>query len=133
MGDEVTQGTLVELMSLLRRHMIVRFDPEREQNNFSIVIGGIRLGDTDDPEELLRTYMLNAPDSETEKLQQQFIWVSGNGGYKPGHFNELIIRAFFTADKDNYMHLAVGFPKFAKVYQSLINGDLAGMYDHEEE
>lgn len=35
----------------------VRYDPLREQNNFTVCVGNSRLGDTDDPRGLLKMYL----------------------------------------------------------------------------
>jgi hypothetical protein len=53
---------MIELMQVLGEsghHVMVRYDPLRETNNFTVVIDNLRIGDTDNPKELLENYMLS--------------------------------------------------------------------------
>jgi hypothetical protein len=52
---------LEKLMVATGKHCFVRFDPERKDHVFTVVVGnkdgGVRLGDTDDPARLIREYL----------------------------------------------------------------------------
>ena len=47
-------ANIMNLIADMGIHVMVRIDPLREKNRFTVVVDGIRAGDTDDPEKLLR-------------------------------------------------------------------------------
>lgn len=56
-------NTIPDIMRYLDEHMMIRYDPEREENKFTVTFRGTRLGDTDDPYMLLLEYVLGVIDN----------------------------------------------------------------------
>ncbi len=57
---DVERNRLQELMDEIGNKMfpiMVRFDPFRDSNNFTVVINGLRIGDTDDPTALIEEWL----------------------------------------------------------------------------
>jgi len=48
---------LSRLLMAIGQHAFVRFDPERSENKFTVVVNNERLGDTNAPCELLEKYL----------------------------------------------------------------------------
>jgi hypothetical protein len=62
---DVINNSIDRLMFILGQRgfgVTVRYDPFREKNNFTVIVGNQRIGDTDDPRELLRSLL----ESESE-------------------------------------------------------------------
>lgn len=51
-------NTIPKMMEYLGKHVMIRYDPERVKNMFTITVNSVRLGDTDDPYMLLLAYTL---------------------------------------------------------------------------
>lgn len=132
MGDELMEGDLEQLMRLYGQHTMVRYDPERLQNRFTITVGNIRLTDTDVPTEAFRRYLLrtDVADPEREKIERHFLWMMGEAdlGYQPGHFTKSLIEAFTTADPQHRALLATVFPVHAEVWREAQDGSLLIRY-----
>lgn len=64
--------------------------------------------------------------------ERQVLWVSGyyrKEGIEPGSFYNLIIQAFFQADKDNKTRLTYAFPTTARALDNYMTGKLKEKYD----
>lgn len=57
---DVINNSIDRLMFILGQRGLsvhVRYDPFREINNYTVIIGNKRIGDTDNPRELLKSYV----------------------------------------------------------------------------
>lgn len=67
-----------------------------------------------------------------EHREKQVLWVCGyykEEGTRPGSFYELLIKAFFAADRENYLRLEMGFPITAMAHRNYMSGALKEKYD----
>ena len=69
-----------------------------------------------------------------ETRERQVIWVAGykDKGERPGSFYEVLIQAFFRADRDNKRRLSRAFPLTSTAFLSYMSGALVEKYGLED-